>query len=91
MRWSAEEVSMWVRSAEDVAGLGDLDRELPVAVVTAGGGAAALKRLQAEPARRSRSGYAVNIKAANHATLLGPRHARAVVKAIEFVLAAASA
>jgi hypothetical protein len=27
----------------------------------------------------------VNVKGANHASLLGPKHAEAVVKAIEFV------
>ena len=87
--WAAREVHEWLTDGEQVRALGELDREIPVAVVTAAGGGARWKALQAEPAHRSRSGYAVNVKAANHASLLGPRHADAVVKAIEFVWKAA--
>jgi pimeloyl-ACP methyl ester carboxylesterase len=83
--WAAREVHAWLKDGEQVRALGDLDREIPVAVVTASGGGARWKLLQMEPARRSRSGYAVNVKGANHASLLGPKHAEAVVKAIEFV------
>ena len=83
--WSAREVHEWLKDGEQVRALGDLDREIPVAVVTAAGGGARWKLLQTEPARRSRSGYAVNVRGANHASLLGPKHAEAVVKAIEFV------
>ena len=83
--WSAREVHEWLKDGEQVRALGDLDRELPVAVVTASGGGPRWKLLQVEPAHRSRSGYAVNVRGANHASLLGPKHAEAVVKAIEFV------
>lgn len=87
--WAAREVHEWLKDGEQVRALGDLDREIPVAVVTAAGGGARWKALQAEPAHRSRSGYAVNVKEANHASLLGPQHAHAVVKAIAFVCKAA--
>jgi pimeloyl-ACP methyl ester carboxylesterase len=83
--WAAREVHEWLKDGAQVRALGDLDREIPVAVVTAGGGGPRWKMLQMEPARRSRSGYAVNVRGANHASLLGPKHAEAVVKAIEFV------
>jgi pimeloyl-ACP methyl ester carboxylesterase len=89
--WSAREVKEWLIDAEQARSLGSLDRELPVAVVTAKGGGARWKALQAEPAKRSRSGYAVNIKEADHASILGPRFAQAVVTALEFVVAAARA
>ncbi len=89
--WAAREVHEWLRDGEQTRALGELDRELPVAVVTAHGGGERWKALQAEPARRSRSGYAVNVKEAGHASLLGPRYAEAVVKAIVFVWKAAQA
>lgn len=89
--WAAREVSHWLKDGEQARALGELDRELPVAVVTAPGGGAHWKRLQVEPAHRSRSGYAVNVRGANHASILGPRHGGAVVKAIEFVWKAARA
>jgi len=89
--WAAREVREWLNNGEQARALGELDRELPVAVVTASGGGPRWKALQADPARRSRSGYAVNVKEANHASLLGPRHAPAVVKAINFVWRAAKA
>jgi len=89
--WAAREVHEWLKDGEQTRALGELDRELPVAVVTAHGGGGRWKSLQAEPARRSRSGYAANVKEANHASLLGPRHAEAVVKAITFVWKSARA
>ena len=87
--WAAREVKEWLVDGAQARALGELDREAPVAVVTASGGGPHWKRLQAEPAHRSRSGYAVNVKAAHHASILGQRHAEAVVKAIDFVAAAA--
>ncbi len=83
--WSAREVREWLKDGEQVRALGELDREIPVAVITAQGGGAHWKALQVEPAHRSRSGYAVNVREANHASLLGPKHAHAVAKAVEFV------
>jgi pimeloyl-ACP methyl ester carboxylesterase len=87
--WAAREVHEWFKDASQARALGELDREVPVAVVTAKGGGARWKKLQAQPAYRSRSGYAVNVMEANHASLLGPRHAETILKAIEFVRAAA--
>jgi len=83
--WAAREVHEWLKDGEQVRAMGELDREIPVAVVTAPGGGARWKMLQVEPAHRSRSGYAINVKGANHASILGPRHAEAVAKAIRFV------
>jgi pimeloyl-ACP methyl ester carboxylesterase len=89
--WAAREVHEWLKDGEQVRSLGELDREVPVAVVRAKGGSARWKALQAEPAYRSRSGYAVSVLEANHASILGPRHVDAVVKAIDFVAAAVRA
>jgi pimeloyl-ACP methyl ester carboxylesterase len=83
--WAAREVREWLRDGEYVRALGDLDREVPVAVLAAKGGGEAWKTLQAEPARRSRSGYAATLPTADHTTILGPKHAEDVVKAIMFV------
>jgi len=88
--WAAREVHEWLRDGEQARALGELDREIPVAVATAPGGGARWKMLQVEPAHRSRSGYAVNVKGAGHASILGPRHAEAVAKAIRFVWKSAS-
>ena len=62
-----------------------------MAVVTAGRSPAWWKRMQSEPARRSRSGYAENIARAGHASLLGPKHCEAVVRAVDFVMRGALA
>jgi pimeloyl-ACP methyl ester carboxylesterase len=89
--WASKELSHWLENGEVARDLGDYDRELPVAVVTAGRSAAFWKRLQAEPARRSRSGYVENVVGAGHASLLGPKYCQAVVRAVDFVLKAALA
>jgi len=83
--WSALEVRAWRRDAEEALALGEIDREMPVATVTAGGGPARWKAAQSAPARRSRSGYAANVRRASHAGLLGPRYAGELVKAILFI------
>ena len=89
--WAARELGQWLADGEAARDLGDYDRELPVAVVTAGRSAAIWKRLQAEPARRSRAGYVENVVGAGHASLLGPKYCQAVVRAVDFVLKAALA
>lgn len=88
---AAKELECWLTDGVMARDLGSFDRELPVAVVTAGRAQAWWKRMQAEPAHRSRSGYAENIKGAGHASLLGPKHAAAVGRAVDFVMKAALA
>ncbi len=89
--WSAAELGLWLEDGAQARKLGEFDRELPLAVVTAGRARPWWKRMQAEPARRSRSGYAENIPDAGHASLLGPKHCDAVVRAIDYVVKAALA
>lgn len=89
--WSARELDCWLADGEQARALGEFDRELPLAVVTAGRSPAWWKRMQSEPARRSRSGYAENMARAGHASLLGPRHCDAVVRAVDFVMKGALA
>ena len=89
--WASRELSHWLADGETARDLGDYDRELPVAVVTAGRSAGFWKRMQAEPARRSRCGYVENVVGAGHASLLGPKYCQAVVRAVDFVLKAAIA
>ena len=84
---AAAEVMSWPATSK-LAGAADLPQELPVAVVTAGparpGGQ--LKPLQEAPAKRARSGYIEHVAAANHANLLGPRFADAILRGIDHVL-----
>lgn len=89
-RGAAAEVAAWPATSE-LAGAGELPASLPVAVVTAGAlrGRNPLKALQAKPAERSGFGHVEHVAGCNHASLLGPRYADAVVRGIEHVLAAA--
>jgi pimeloyl-ACP methyl ester carboxylesterase len=92
-RWSAEEVRAWPHSARQVLEAGGYDPALPLAVVTAGAaeGRERWKALQSAPAGASLAGSVEHVAGAGHATLLGVRHADAIVAAIERVLAAISA
>lgn len=89
-RAAAAEVMLWQKTSQ-MAGAAELPADLPVAVVTAGShrGREALKRIQELPAERCRSGYIEHVGNATHANLLGPRHADAVVRGVDHVLAAA--
>ena len=89
--WATEEVRAWPKGAEQARALGPLDRELPLATVTAGRSQTWWRAMQAEPARRSRSGYAENVIGAGHATLIGPKYCSAVVRGIDYVRRAALA
>ncbi len=84
---AAAEVMSWPATSK-LAGAADLSPELSVAVVTAGpartGGR--LKSIQEAPAKRARSGYIEHVTAANHANLLGPRFADAILRGIDHVL-----
>ena len=86
-RVAAEEVMQWEAAAEQGRALGELDPAWPVAVVTAGGPYtfAWRKALQTAPAKASRHGYAANVREADHANLLGRRHAQAIVQGIVYV------
>ncbi|MDR3509964.1 MAG: alpha/beta fold hydrolase [Caulobacteraceae bacterium] len=90
-RWAAEEVRQWLPTAAEAKASGPLNPDWPVAIVTAGpiGARPGWKEVQAEPARLSRHGYVEHVENAGHATLLGIKHADAVIKGIDFVLSAA--
>ncbi|ODT89261.1 alpha/beta fold hydrolase [Phenylobacterium sp. SCN 70-31] len=88
---AAAEVMSWPETSR-MAGAADLPRDLPVAVVTAGPhrGREALKAIQEKAARHARRGHIEHVAPASHANLLGPRHADAVVRGVEFALQAGS-
>lgn len=89
-KWAADEVAQWPATSA-LAGAGELPAALPVAAVTAGAmrGPNLVKRAQEAPARRSTRGYVEHVAGCNHANLLGPRYADAVLRGIEHVLDAA--
>ncbi len=87
---SVQEVLLWRKAAEQADETGRLDPALPVAVITAGHGDGGVwRQAYAEPAIRSRHGYVQDVAGANHANLLGFRHADEIIKGIDFVMAAA--
>jgi pimeloyl-ACP methyl ester carboxylesterase len=87
-RGAAAEVIAWPATSA-LAGAAELPADLPVAVVTAGAARARgpVRAIQHAPARRSRRGYVEHVAGSNHANLLGPRYADAIVRAILHVLA----
>jgi pimeloyl-ACP methyl ester carboxylesterase len=91
-RAAADEVLTWEASVRQARAAGPLDPDWPVAVVTAGPErlVRSQRALMTEPARVSRLGRAAHVGRANHASLLGLRHADAIVEAIDHVRAAAS-
>jgi pimeloyl-ACP methyl ester carboxylesterase len=88
-RGAAAEVAEWPATSR-MAGAAELPHDLPVAVVTAGAPQlrAALKAIQEKPAKVSRHGYVEHVTQSNHASVLGPRFADAIVRGVEHVLAA---
>ncbi|MCR5874432.1 alpha/beta hydrolase [Phenylobacterium sp. J426] len=86
-RWAAAEVLQWPATAS-LAGAAELPKNLPVAVVTAGAAHTRkpLKAIQEIPAMRSRFGHIDHVARCNHANLLGPRYADAIVRGVEHVL-----
>ena len=86
-RAAAEEVAAWPAAAHQALEAGDLDPAWPVAVLLAGPQRerAWLKTLQAAPAAASRRGCVEHVSAADHANILGARHAEAIVRAIEWI------
>lgn len=91
-RWAAEEALLWPKTSA-LAGAAELPEDLPVAVVTAGAARTRkpLKAVQERPALRSRRGHIDHVARCNHANLLGPRFADAIVRGVEHVLAASPA
>ncbi|MHB8286097.1 MAG: alpha/beta hydrolase, partial [Caulobacteraceae bacterium] len=90
-RWAAAEARDWLRNGAAVRAAGQLDPELPVAVVSAGPGHPSWKRMQAAPAQRSIYGQVQDIESATHANILGPKYGDAIVRAIDHVNAAVTA
>lgn len=85
---ASAEVSQWPTTSQ-LAGALELPRDLPVAVVTADGKLPpALRAAQHAPASSSRGGFLEHVKGSNHANVLGPRYADAVVRGVEHVLKA---
>jgi pimeloyl-ACP methyl ester carboxylesterase len=87
---AAAEVMHWPTTSR-MAGAAELQADLPVAVVTAGPPQmrGPIKTMQEAPARRSRFGYVEHVSGSNHANLLGPRYADAILRGVEHVLSAA--
>jgi pimeloyl-ACP methyl ester carboxylesterase len=87
-RGAAAEVTAWPATSA-LAGAAELPPELPVAVVTAGAGRGRgpIRAIQEAPARRSQHGRIEHVAGANHANLLGPRYAEAIVRGVLHVLA----
>jgi pimeloyl-ACP methyl ester carboxylesterase len=89
-RAAADEVVEWETAVRQAEAAGPLQADWPVAVVTAGHAKSGSmhRALMTEPSRASRQGLAINVAGANHASLLGSKHADAIVQAIEHVRAA---
>jgi pimeloyl-ACP methyl ester carboxylesterase len=88
--WAAAEVTAWRASAEQARGAA-FPPEWPVAVVLTGDGRQPMARhaIQTAPADASRHGFVVHVPGANHASMLGERHAGQTVRAVLDVEAAA--
>ncbi len=88
-RGAAAEVMSWPATSA-LAGAAELPPELPVAVVTAGAYRPPnpMKKMQEAPALRSRAGHVEHVGGSNHANVLGPRYADAVVRGVEHVIRA---
>jgi pimeloyl-ACP methyl ester carboxylesterase len=86
---SALEVMAWAAISQEAA-KEPYDPNLPVAVITAAperrGAANPLKAMQLVPAERSRHPYVEHVRGSTHASLLGPRHADAIVRGVDHVL-----
>jgi pimeloyl-ACP methyl ester carboxylesterase len=82
--WASAEVDQWLHAAEQAGATGPLDPNWPVAVVIAGANRRPLvgKNVRTQPADDARHGHVDVVAGAGHATLLGVRHADAVVDAI---------
>jgi pimeloyl-ACP methyl ester carboxylesterase len=90
-RWAAAEVAAWHASVDQARAAGAYDPELPIAVVLTGDGRQPSARhpIQTAPADAALRGFVFHVPGANHASLLGERHAGHIVRAILAVEAAA--
>lgn len=88
---AAAEVIQWPETSR-MAGAIELPADLPVAVVTAGPhrGRGPLKAIQEKPAKHSRAGFIEHVAPSNHANLLGPRYADAIVRGVDHILQSGS-
>jgi len=88
---AAAEVIQWPETSR-MAGAIELPADLPVAVVTAGPhrGRGALKAIQEKAAKHSRAGFIEHVEPSNHANLLGPRYADAIVRGVDHILQSGS-
>ena len=91
-RWAAAEVDAWDDDVAEARAAGPFDPGWPLAVVLTGDGRAPnpLHDIQCAPAGASRDGLVIHVPGANHASLLGERHAGHIVRAIQSVAAAAA-
>jgi pimeloyl-ACP methyl ester carboxylesterase len=94
MRAAAAEITSTIDGAARAQGADPYLAAIPVAAVTAGPagepGRSAWKEAQQRAARLSSQGFAINVDAATHTSILGPLHGPVVVDAIRRVLAAAT-
>ena len=92
-RWAAAEVASWHASVDQARAAGGFDPALPIAVVLTGDGRQPTQRhaIQTAPADAARHGFVIHVPGANHASLLGERHAGHIVRAILAVETAAAA
>ncbi|HWF00798.1 MAG TPA: alpha/beta hydrolase [Caulobacteraceae bacterium] len=86
-QWAAAEVEAWPQTAEQARAAGPFDPELPVAVVLAGAASAnsPVRAFQTTPADDSTRGRVEYVTGANHASLLSPTYADAIVRAVQYV------
>ena len=86
-RGASAEVVQWPATSK-LAGAVELPPDLPVAVVTAGaaGLRAPIRAAQEAQARASRFGRVEHVAGSNHANVLGPRYADAILRGVEHVL-----
>ena len=91
--WAAAEVAAWYASVDAARAAGAYDADLPIAVVLTGDGRQSSARhgIQSAPAYTARHGFVIHVPGANHASLLGERHAGHIVRAILSVEAASAA
>lgn len=91
--WAAAEVDAWDDDVVEARAAGPFNPEWPLAVVLTGDGRTPnpLHEIQSAPAKAARSGMVIHVPGANHASLLGERHAGHIVRAVQSVAAAAAA